>query len=152
MIDLKSILCSSTCFHFQVVEEVRRSLNQQEGENAESFVEKCLNNLKVKLDSLIYYGISKHAIKPPSNPSEGKCYSLHFKLSSFSSKGKEVFESDNSLNHLPLWYLILSSYCVYKSSRGLKIFQVHYVIVAHSQILLSRIKDVSGLFTSIISL
>ena len=37
-----------------------------------SFMKNCVNNLKKNLDSLIYYGISRNALRPPIRQSVGK--------------------------------------------------------------------------------
>ena len=38
----------------------------------EHFMEKSIGNLKENVDPIIYYGIMKGLIKPPTNPTIGK--------------------------------------------------------------------------------
>lgn len=55
-----------------MAEEVRRTLKLPEESDQASFMNKCVKNLSTKLDPLIYFGISKGAIKPPTNVTNGK--------------------------------------------------------------------------------
>jgi hypothetical protein len=57
---------------FKVVEEVRRSLSLPVEKDQESFMMRCVDNLLAKLDSLTYFGISKGALRAPSNVTNGK--------------------------------------------------------------------------------
>ena len=55
---------SSICL--QVVEEVRRSLNQPEEAEESAYMRNCEKQQLIdQLDPLIYYGISKGVMKPP---------------------------------------------------------------------------------------
>ena len=63
---------SNICYFFEVLEEVRRSLSQPEEEDVGHYLKTCVENLKIKLDHLIYYGISKSALRPPTNISDGR--------------------------------------------------------------------------------
>ena len=56
----------------QIAEEARRCLSLPEEKDTESFIAKCIKNLKEKLDPVIYYGISNGALGPPPNATEGK--------------------------------------------------------------------------------
>ncbi|CAB4010893.1 Hypothetical predicted protein [Paramuricea clavata] len=56
----------------EVLEKVRRSLSQPEEEDVGHYLKTCVENLKIKLDHLIYYGISKSALRPPTNISDGR--------------------------------------------------------------------------------
>jgi hypothetical protein len=55
-----------------MAEEVRRCLSLPEDKYLNSFMGKCVKNLKPKLVAVIYYGILKGALRPPTNVTDGK--------------------------------------------------------------------------------
>ena len=62
-------------------------LGVEEGEDPTSFLNGSIKRLEDELESIIYYGVSKHEMKHPKNPKLGKeLLSLYFILS-FLAKG-----------------------------------------------------------------
>ena len=64
-------ICNCYFLNAQAIEEVR-SLGVPENSAPEHFMEKSIGNLKENVDPIIYYGIMKGLIKPPTNPTIGK--------------------------------------------------------------------------------